>query len=92
MLKFPRLCRFLKIKLILDILCCPWKICYISGFICLKVTVRLMHNETYYNHTMPMIFTVILVEYCSRYIIEINIFYAKESNILFFSVHIKPEI
>ena len=58
----------------------------------LKVTVRLMHNETYYNHTMPMIFTVILVEYCSRYIIEINIFYAKESNILFFSVHIKPEI
>jgi hypothetical protein len=22
----------------------------------LKVTVRLMHNETYYNHTMPMIF------------------------------------
>ena len=53
----------------------------------LKVTVRLMHNETYYNHTMPMIFTVILVEYCSRYFIEINIFYAKESNILFFSVY-----
>jgi hypothetical protein len=36
----------------------------------LKVTVRLMHNETYYNHTMPMIFTVILVEYCSRYNME----------------------
>jgi hypothetical protein len=40
----------------------------------LKVTVRLMHNETYYNHTMPMIFTVILVEYCfsNKYISYIN--------------------